>query len=187
MFFSLALRGLRSADVSAFREIRLHALREHPEAFGASWEEERVQPVSRFAERPENGHVIGAISEGEPILGTIGISRSNGQKTQRIESIWAMYMSPTVCGKGLARLLLNAALAEGGPSIASAPRGSTQGSRHSVESTGFKRWAPEAEALKVGDVFHDGILMRLRLRTRRNTRSHRASQHDAPVAIYTAY
>jgi ribosomal protein S18 acetylase RimI-like enzyme len=32
------------------------------------------------------------------------------------------------------------------------------------ESAGFKRWALEEEALKVGDTFHDEILMRLDVR-----------------------
>ena len=161
------LRRLRRDDASAYRQIRLRALREHPEAFGASWEEEQVQPESRFAERLENGHVIGGISEGEIIVGTIGISRSHGQKTQHIGSIWGMYVSPTARGKDLARLLLNAAVAEVGPSIRSlrlCVEANNIPAIQLYESAGFKRWALEAEALKVGDVFHDEILMRLEMR-----------------------
>lgn len=162
-----ALRRLRSDDASAFRQVRLRALREHPEAFGASWEEEQDQPESRFAERLENGHVIGGISEGEMIVGTIGISRSKGQKTQHIGSIWGMYVSPAARGKGLARQLLNAAVAEFGPSVRSlrlCVEANNDPAIKLYESAGFKRWALEAEALKVGDTFHDEILMRLDVR-----------------------
>ena len=162
-----ALRRLRSDDALAFRQIRLQALREHPEAFGASWEEEQDQPESRFAERLENGHVIGGISEGEMIVGTIGISRSQSQKTQHIGSIWGMYVSPAARGKGLARQLLNAAVAEAGPSVRSlrlCVEANNDPAIKLYESAGFKRWALEAEALKVGDIFHDEILMRLDVR-----------------------
>jgi hypothetical protein len=36
---------LTAADAATFRELRLEGLREHPEAFGASWEEEAAQSV----------------------------------------------------------------------------------------------------------------------------------------------
>lgn len=161
------LRRLRSLDASAFRQIRLQALREHPEAFGASWEEEQDQLETRIAERLENGHVIGGISDGEMIVGTIGISRSQGQKTQHIGSIWGMYVSPVARGKGLARQLLNAAVAEFGPSVRSVRlcvEANNEPAIKLYESVGFTRWALEAEALKVGDKFHDEILMRLDMR-----------------------
>lgn len=162
-----ALRRLRGEDAPAFRQIRLQALHEHPEAFGASWEEEQDQPESRFAERLENGHVIGGILGENTIVGTIGISRSKGQKTQHIGSIWGMYVTPAARGKGLARQLLNAAMAEFGPSVRSVRLCVESNNDPAIklyESAGFKRWALEAEALKVGDTFHDEILMRLDVR-----------------------
>lgn len=161
------LRRLRSADASAFKEIRLRALREHPEAFGASWEEEQDQPDSRIAERLESGHVIGGISEEGKMVGTIGISRSNGQKTQHIGSIWGMYVSADARGKGLGRQLLNAAVAEFGPSVRSVRlcvEANNEPAIKLYKSVGFRRWAHEAEALKVGGKFHDEILMRLDVR-----------------------
>lgn len=161
------LRRLRRDDASVFRHIRLQALREHPEAFGASWEEEQDQPETRIAERLESGLVIGGISEGGKIVGTIGISRSNGQKTRHIASIWGMYVSPAARGKGLARQLLNAAVVDLGPPIRSVRlcvEANNDPAIKLYESVGFTRWALEAEALKVGDKFHDEILMRLDLR-----------------------
>jgi ribosomal protein S18 acetylase RimI-like enzyme len=161
------LRRLRRADAIEFRELRLEALREHPEAFGASWEEEQAQPETRFAERLENGHVIGGRSDGGMLVGSTGIARLQGQKTRHIGSIWGMYVRPAARGKGLARLLLNAAIEEASTSLRSL-RLSVESINHAAirlyESVGFTRWALEVEALKVGDVFHDEILMRLELR-----------------------
>lgn len=158
------LRRLSASDAATFKKIRLQALFEHPQAFGASWEEESDQPESRIAERLESGHVIAGISEEGTIVGTIGILRSKGQKTQHIASIWGMYVSPVARGDGLGRRLLDAAVAEAGSSAKSVRlrvEAKNEPAIKLYESAGFKRWALEVDALKVGDVFHDEILMRL--------------------------
>ncbi len=67
----IVLRRLRANDAAAFKKIRLQALLEHSEAFGASWEDENGQPESVVAERLENGHVIAGISKDGTIVGTI--------------------------------------------------------------------------------------------------------------------
>jgi ribosomal protein S18 acetylase RimI-like enzyme len=161
------IRRLRGADAMAFRELRLNALQAHPEAFGASWEEEQAQPEARFAERLENGHVIGGISSAQTLAGIAGMSRFSGQKTRHIGSIWGMYVRPETRRKGLAQLLLKAAIEEAGTSLRSL-RLSVESKNHAAirlyEAAGFVRWALEIDALKVGDVFHDEILMRLELR-----------------------
>jgi ribosomal protein S18 acetylase RimI-like enzyme len=160
-------RRLGGSDVSAYRQIRLQALRERPEAFGAAWEEEQALPESRFVERLEHGHVIGSFSDMGTLVGTIGIARSQGQKTRHIGSIWGMYVQPPARGKGLARLLLNIALKEVGTSLRSLRLSVESNNLPAIrlyEFVGFTTWALEKEALKIGDVFHDEMLMRLDLR-----------------------
>ncbi|MGP4804253.1 GNAT family N-acetyltransferase [Agrobacterium cavarae] len=160
----IVIRRLNANDAAAFKKIRLQALLEHPEAFGASWEDENGQPESLVAERLESGHVIAGISEDGMIVGTIGIRHSKGQKTLHIASIWGMYVSPVARGTGLGRRLLDAAVAEAGPlvkSIRLCVEANNAAAINLYEAAGFKRWALEVEALKVGDVFHDEILMRL--------------------------
>lgn len=158
------LRRLRGDDATAYKEVRLRALRDHPEAFVSSWEEEQDQTEAWFAERLENGHVIAGVSAAGDIVGTIGIRRSQGLRTRHIGSLWGMYVSPAARGTGLARQLLEAGVAEFGPSIRSVRLCVEANNAPAIrlyESVGFKRWAVEAEAAKVGDTFHDDILMRL--------------------------
>ena len=41
---NLDIRPLAEADADDFVRLRLRALKEHPEAFGSSYEEERIRP-----------------------------------------------------------------------------------------------------------------------------------------------
>ena len=45
------MRQLGAGDAAAFRALRLEALRLHPEAFGAAWEEEAALDDAAFAAR----------------------------------------------------------------------------------------------------------------------------------------
>ncbi|MEX2743474.1 N-acetyltransferase family protein [Rhizobium mongolense] len=160
------IRRLDRNDASSFREIRLEALANHPEAFGASWEEEQSQSEAHFADRLENGLVIGGLSNDGMLAGTIGVSKSKGIKTQHIGSIWGMYVRQTVRGTGLSRLLLSAAVDEVGTILRSLRLSVVSSNVPAIrlyKSLGFEEWAVEVEALKVGDIYYDEILMRLEL------------------------
>lgn len=76
-------------------------------------------------------------------------------------------MQPSARGKGLARLLLETVLGEVGTSLRSLRLSVESNNLPAIrlyESVGFTTWALEKEALKIGDVFHDEMLMRLELR-----------------------
>jgi ribosomal protein S18 acetylase RimI-like enzyme len=160
------LRRLSGKDASAYRQIRLQALHDHPDAFEASWQDERELSEARFAERLDNGHVIGGFDESSVLVGTVGLFLSGGAKRQHIASVWGMYVSSVARGKGLARQLLDAILADVGPSVRSVRLGVEAANEPAIrlyESVGFRQWALETEALRIGDAFHDEILMRLDL------------------------
>ncbi|MGO4569875.1 N-acetyltransferase family protein [Rhizobium sp. 2YAF20] len=163
------LRRLDPNDAPSFRDIRLEGLANHPEAFGASWEDEQNEPEARFADRLENGHVIGGFSDDGMLAGIIGISKSKGIKTQHIGSIWGMYVRQTARGTGLSRLLLAAAIDDVGTTLRSLRLCVVSSNAQAIrlyKSMGFEEWAVEAEALKVGDTYHDEVLMRLEIGSR---------------------
>lgn len=68
------LSRLGPEDTSAYRELRLLALRLHPDAFGASYEEESALSDSDFAERLVTGAVFGAWLEGR-LIGCAGLAQ----------------------------------------------------------------------------------------------------------------
>jgi hypothetical protein len=62
----IEIRHLKSADVVAYRDMRLAALRESPEAFGSTFERESAQPLAWFHDRLGNTRI--------PLVGAPGNS-----------------------------------------------------------------------------------------------------------------
>jgi len=160
------IRRLRGDDASSFREIRLEALVSHPEAFGASWEDEQNKSLESIADRLEQGYVLGGISDGGVLTGIIGLSKSTAVKTQHIGSIWGMYVRPVARGSGLSRQLVAAIIDEVGTTLRSLRLcvvSSNQAAIRLYKSMGFEEWAVEVDALKVDDRYYDELLMRLEI------------------------
>jgi ribosomal protein S18 acetylase RimI-like enzyme len=109
---SVLVRPLAEVDFDAWWRIRLRMLQEHPEAFGSSYEE----AVARGAEEQRarflqpHGFILGAF-DGAALVGTVGCVRHQGAKVRHKAFIWAVYVAPEVRGKGVARQLMEAAIA----------------------------------------------------------------------------
>lgn len=159
-----SIRRLERGDAADFRDIRLEGLSRHPEAFGASYEEELEYSETQVAERITNNAVFGGFAEDGTLAGVIAVARSKGAKMRHIATIWGMYVRPEARGTGLSRLLMGAAVDEAKATCRSMRLcvvSSNDAAIRLYESFGFRAWAKDIEALKVGDVYHDEILMRL--------------------------
>ena len=67
------VRRLSSLDANDYRGLRLDGLQAHPEAFGASWEEEAAQPLGWFADRLNRNVIFGASQRSTSVLeGIVG-------------------------------------------------------------------------------------------------------------------
>ncbi|WP_019937912.1 GNAT family N-acetyltransferase [Bordetella sp. FB-8] len=109
----IQIRLLAAPDTSALREVRLTALTEAPRAFGSSMEEEELLGLDHFlrlAEADEKSAVLGAFAEGR-MVGMTCISQYGKLKARHKAFIWGVYVDPEHRGRGLARQLLQAALA----------------------------------------------------------------------------
>lgn len=110
----MTVRRLTPADLDAFQALRLRGLRESPEAFGSTYEEEVDRPRERVAARldgAEDSVVLGAFDGGGALLGMGGLHREGRPKTRHRAGIWGMYVVPEARGRGLGHALL-AALVE---------------------------------------------------------------------------
>ena len=152
------IRTLEERDAAAFREVRLRALREEPEAYGSSYAEQVDRPLSYFEERvrPTDLRVTFGAFDGDTLLGTVTLTQESGAKDQHKGVITAMYVTPEARGRGLGRALLLAAIerARATPGVEQAHLGvvtTNTAARALYASVGFEAYGTEPHALKLGD------------------------------------
>ena len=109
------IRPLTSKDAAAFQVLRLRSLRESPEAFGSSYDEEVSRPLTAVGERleaaltPHARVVFGALADGT-LIGVVGCAQESRVKTRHKAVIWGMYVTAAHRATGTGAALLQALL-----------------------------------------------------------------------------
>ncbi len=164
------IRRLSAADATAYRALRLAALAGSPESFISSHEEERDLPLSHFearvAERP--GHAVFGGFDGALLVGIAGLSRETRMRLAHKANLWGMYVSAPARGRGIARALMEAALAHARatPGVAKVTLSVDSANVAAIalyESLGFAVFAREADAVRLDGQSRDDLQMHLRL------------------------
>ncbi|MDE2604425.1 MAG: GNAT family N-acetyltransferase [Burkholderiales bacterium] len=146
------IRRLTPADALLYRALRLRALRDHPDAFTSSWEDDRSQPVEAAAQRLAAHAFWGAYRGGE-LVGIVGLEREPRAKSRHKASVVGMYVAPEAAGRGVGRALLEALLAHArAEGIASLVLTVTEGNaqaRRLYAAAGFRSFGVEPDAMRV--------------------------------------
>ena len=170
---SLNIRAFTASDARDFRRLRLRALKEHPDAFGSSYEEESALTLEavaarmrRTAESPDD-FTLGAYREGE-LVGMVGFFREQRGKMRHKATIWGMYVPSEEQGKGIGRALLTEAierarLIPGLEQVGLAVVTPNRRARGLYASLGFEAYGVEPNALVVDGEHLDEEFMVLRL------------------------
>ena len=103
------IRRLRGNDARTFRTVLLAALKEHPDAFSASLEDELLLPIEAFESRLESGEVLGAFAR-DALVGIVTLQPGALRTRRHVAMLWGMYVVPTVRRTGVATCLMAAAL-----------------------------------------------------------------------------
>ncbi len=109
----LTIRPALESDAPRFRELRLEALRRHPEAFSADLLANERQPPEHWQGRLRDLGERGMIyfAEHDTVLaGMTGIARGYSPKTEHSATIWGVYVRPEWRGQQVATALLEACL-----------------------------------------------------------------------------
>lgn len=163
---TVAVRRLLHGDAADYRDLRLDGLRRHPEAFGASWDDEAGQPLDWFAARLLGNCVFGAWLPGGVLAGVAGLSVPAAAKLRHKGALWGMYVVPEARGTGMAAALLRHVIGQAGGMVEEVLltcTASNVAAENLYGRFGFERYGGEPRAVKVGDCYHDVVLMRLRL------------------------
>lgn len=104
---NVTIRPAREEDLEEYRELRLEALREHPEAFSADYESDLNLPMEYWRNRlldnlgDKNGIIVFSTLESR-LVGMTGLFLGSSPKTRHEGLIWGVYVRPEARGLRLA-------------------------------------------------------------------------------------
>ena len=147
---SIALRRATSDDWQAYREIRLRALREAPDAYGSMLERELEFDEALWRSRSGDSYLLFAMVDGRVVASVAGIPDRHESGSREVVGMW---VDPEVRGRGAAASLLEAlvawAMLEGAPAIALWVTDGNDVARRVYERGGFVATG-QREQLRVG-------------------------------------
>jgi len=162
------IRRLSALDAEAYRDLRLGGLRAHPEAFGASWEEEGAKTLAWFEDRLDRNIIFGGIMAAASELGGVaGFYVPDSVKQRHKGVLWGMFVQPQVRGMGLGPALVARVLEHARATVEEVRLTVVSTNAAAIrlyERAGFEQYGLERRALKVGGDYHDEVLMALSLR-----------------------
>lgn len=157
------IRRLTVDDVEALREIRLEALKAHPENFGAEHDDEAAWPIEAWRKRLANARGAGfGAFDGETLAGIISFGREAAQKHAHQGSIGSFYVRPAYRGKGVGDALMAAALAEAARTVEQVTltvTATNAGAIRLYERHGFAVVGTLPRSIRVNGVDHDELSM----------------------------
>jgi ribosomal protein S18 acetylase RimI-like enzyme len=149
----MEIRRLSPADATLYRSLRLRALREHPDAFTSSYEDDAQHPVETAAARLA-AHAFWGAYQGAELYGFVGLEREPRARNRHKATVVGMYVAPEVNGQGVGRALLRALLAHAqAEGIASLVLTVTEGNaqaQHLYQGAGFRSFGVEPDAVRCG-------------------------------------
>ena len=159
------VRRLSKLDAVSYRDLRPDGLLAHPEAFSASWEEEAAHSLAWFEDRLDRNVIFGAgPTQASGLLGVVGFYVLDSPKQKHKGVLWGMFVRPDTRGTGLGRSLVARVIEHARQTVEEVRLTVVATNTAAVqlyESVGFERYGLERRALKVGDDYHDDVLMTL--------------------------
>ncbi len=109
----MIIRQAQEHDAERYRELRLRALQEHPEAFGSDYAETLTRPLERWRDmlRPIPGKASFVVERNNELGGITVIVAEDGVKVAHTAHIYSVYVRPEWRGQDLGQMLMQACMA----------------------------------------------------------------------------
>jgi arylformamidase len=166
----MQIRQLTRDDAAEYLALRLRALREHPDAFRSSFEEESAKNVEWSAHRLAggDGFFLGAFESGT-MIGTVGVQTEARTKLRHQATVIGMYVAAEHARHGVGRALVDACIARSRDIgtletlILTVTSANAQAVRL-YRRAGFVEYGREPRTMRIGDRYYDKTMMVLDLR-----------------------
>ncbi len=163
------IRLLNRSDEPAFRRVRLDALRLHPTAFGASYDQDLRSTPDALAVRllDPPSHMFGGFTEAGELVGTTALRLQESAKSRHKGTVFAVYVDAVHRRSGLARALLETAIARARDERLSVLHLTVTlgngAARRLYAELGFCPYGIERRGLCIDGIFYDKEMMALDL------------------------
>jgi ribosomal protein S18 acetylase RimI-like enzyme len=164
------IRNLSDEDAEAFHRLRMRALTEEPESFGAAAHEEFVDmsilEIAKKIQSSPNSFILGVFQPN--LVGMLGFYRRQGSKLRHKGILWGMYVEPENRGQGWGRALVKEVISQTTllldvEQLMLSVVTINKAACCLYSSIGFVSYGMEREALKLGEQYLDEDLMVLKL------------------------
>jgi GNAT superfamily N-acetyltransferase len=160
-----SVKLLGPAEAVAYRALRLDALKRHPCAFRASFDEEAGQSLEELAARLEADAVFGAYCDGA-LRGLAGLEIPQARNKRHKGTLFGVYVCPDRRRAGLGTTLVSRVIEHARSRVEqlhAAVVVTAEPARALYRKLGFEPYGLEPRALKVGQEYLDQELLVLRL------------------------
>ena len=162
----IIIRRAKPEDVESFRELRLEALKNHPDAFGQNYydtvEKDNEYWVNKLQINPIEDALFFAEKDSQ-LIGMTGIHRNMAAKAKHAAMIWGVYVKPGWRGRHISESLILScvewAKGQGVVIIKLAVVTSNTSAIHCYKKCGFTIYGTEPKAIFYDGVYYDEHLM----------------------------
>lgn len=166
---SIIIRKLQPHESEIYREVRLACLKNVPQFFGSTYEEEILNPSLFFEthiETNSSDHVMFGAFDDERLIGITGFNRMARKRDSHRGELVQVYVEPDYrgqnLGENLLRYVLDYAFAlDGIEQVQLSVIASNQTAIKLYEKLGFKGFGVQPKYFKVGDSYMDQQFMQI--------------------------
>jgi len=158
------IKQLHSQAWALWKEIRLEALKLHPEAFTSSYEEEALWEDEKFKQQLEKSYVFAAFMD-HKLVGVSGFFVLEPQKIKHRGLLFGVYIRKEHRGKGVAKQLLKEIINHARQKVVQlhcTVNAKNKDAFKLYQNHGFQLYGTAPRSLKIGDKFYDEHLMVLK-------------------------
>ena len=166
---SIIIRKLQPYESAIYREVRLSCLKNVPEYFGDTYEEEVLNPKFMFETFIENNSqdhfMFGAFKE-EKLIGITGFNRMDRQRARHRGEVVQVYVDSNYRGQNIGEKLIRCVLEyaftlDGIQQVQLSVIASNQTAIKLYEKLGFKTFGVQPRYFNVGGTYMDQQFMQL--------------------------